>query len=121
MEINGISDIAVSAGVDIQAFPAYAVQQPKKEAPAAITQSKEAEHPEDIEQMQKAVEDIQKNLNNLDVSLQFSTYGKHNNQVSIVVMEKESGKVIREIPSRELKALSAAMSELVGLIFNKKV
>jgi flagellar protein FlaG len=117
MEINGMPSKTASAGYDIQPIPVYAIQQPNKAVPMP-SEAKE-QHVEDVEQMRGMVHDIQENLSNLAVSLQFSIYGKHNNKISIVVTEKETGKIIREIPSKELQALSAKMSEVVGLIFNK--
>jgi flagellar protein FlaG len=117
MEVNGIPNKA-AAGYEIQPIPAHAAQQPNKADPMP-SEAKE-KHVEDVEQMRGMVNDIQENLSNLSVSLQFSTYGKNNSQICIVVTEKETGKIIREIPSKELQALSAKMSEVVGLIFNKR-
>jgi flagellar protein FlaG len=116
MELGSLSDIAMSTSHEIQP-QAHAASQPlKKAAPPPV----EGEEPQaNSKRMQRVFEDIQMNLSHLAVSLTFSTYGKNNNQVSIVVAEKETGKVIREIPSRELQSLSTKMQELVGMIFNK--
>lgn len=117
MEIGSLSDIAISTSYEIQP-QAHAASQPhKKEAPPPV--EVEEQQANSKARMQRVFEDIQMNLSHLAVSLTFSTYGKNNSQVSIVVAEKETGKVIREIPSRELQSLSTKMQELVGMIFNK--
>ncbi len=63
-------------------------------------------------------EEIQQHLDALNISLSFSTYGK--NKISITVTEKDTGRVIREIPSAELQSLYAKLDELAGMIFNEK-
>jgi uncharacterized FlaG/YvyC family protein len=119
MEINGLSEMAVSDSHAMQSHPVFVPQLTKKEAPPpAMVQEQQSN---EKARTQRVVEDIQRNLRDLAVSLTFSTYGKNNNQVSIIVAEKETGKVIREIPSRELQSLSTKMQELVGMILNKSV
>ncbi|MBW2655859.1 MAG: flagellar protein FlaG, partial [Deltaproteobacteria bacterium] len=53
---------------------------------------------------------------NIDIA--FSTYGKKNKNISVVVSEKETGKLIREIPPEELQQLHVKIKELAGMIFN---
>jgi uncharacterized FlaG/YvyC family protein len=119
MEINGLSEIALSDNHSTQSHPVFIPQLPKK-ADLSPVKAQEQQANEKA-RMQRVFEDIQRNLSDLAVSLTFSTYGKNNNQVSIIVAEKETGKVIREIPSRELQSLSTKMQELVGMILNKSV
>lgn len=66
----------------------------------------------------RLVEDIQKKLDSMNVSLSFSTYGKDRN-IAVKVIEKESGEVIREIPPKELQQLADKLDEMIGLIFSK--
>jgi uncharacterized FlaG/YvyC family protein len=42
----------------------------------------------------------------------FSTYGSHNERICIVVKNKETGEVIREIPSKEMQKLHAHLDML---------
>ena len=65
------------------------------------------------------VEEIQQHLNAMNVSLSFSTYGENSRKISVTVTDKETGKVIREIPPKELQNLSMKIDELAGLIFNE--
>lgn len=120
MDLNSVSEGIVTAGYDIKPPPVSGPPQrvaPQPMAGAAVVQEQQALSQE---RMQRMVEDIQKNLSNLAVGISFSTYGPKNDQVSIVLTEKGTGKVIREIPCKELQSLYTKMEELAGMILNKK-
>jgi flagellar protein FlaG len=68
--------------------------------------------------IEEMTEKIQQYLDNRNINIAFSTYGSKNEKISVTVTEKETGKVIREIPAEELQRLSARMDELMGMIFN---
>ena len=74
----------------------------------------------DIETTQRVTEKIQGYLDRMNVSLKFSTYGEKNNKISVTVVEKKSGKVVREIPPEEFQRLQTRIEEVIGLIFNGK-
>ncbi len=118
MEINGVTDAALTESQSLQPQLVFLSEKSGKAAPQQAVEKDQ--HVKDKALMEMMVEDIQRNLNHLDVSLTFSTYGKNNDQVSIIVAEKATGKVIREIPSKELQSLYAKMQELVGMIFDKQ-
>ena len=63
-------------------------------------------------------EEIQERMNKNSISLSFSTYGSGNHKISVTVTDKDTGEVIREIPSEELQRLSGKMEELVGMVFD---
>jgi flagellar protein FlaG len=63
-------------------------------------------------------EEIQAQMNKNSISLSFSTYGRGNHKISVTVSDKDTGEVIREIPSEELQRLSGKMEELVGMVFD---
>ena len=69
-------------------------------------------------QLKQMVEQMQRQLDSMNVSLQYSFYGTGGEKVAVKVVNRETGEVIREIPSREMQVLQAKMSELVGMIFN---
>ena len=71
--------------------------------------------------IEEMTEKIQQYLDNRNINIAFSTYGTKNEKISVTVTEKETGKVIREIPAEELQRLSARMDELMGMIFNDQV
>lgn len=70
------------------------------------------------EQVKKMVEVMQNHLDSMNISLQYSMYGDHDEKIAIKVVNKGTGDVIREFPPKELQALQSKMSELVGMIFS---
>jgi flagellar protein FlaG len=72
-------------------------------------------------EIKRVVEKMQEQIDNMNVSLQYTTYGAHGEKIAIAVVNKETGELIREIPPKELRSLYAKMSELAGMIFNSEV
>lgn len=73
------------------------------------------------EDLKRMAEEMQRHIERMNVNLKFRTYGEHGERIAIVVMNSETGEVIREIPPQEIQALYQRMSELVGMIFNRNV
>ena len=71
-----------------------------------------------LKETKEMTERIQGHLDRMSISLKFSTYGKNKEKISVTVYEKDTGKVIREIPPEEFQRLNEKMEELIGLIFN---
>jgi flagellar protein FlaG len=71
-------------------------------------------------ELKQAVEQIQGQLDSMNISLQYSVYGENDNKIAVKVVDRDTGKVIREIPAKEMQALQVKMSELVGMIFDHK-
>ena len=92
------------------------VAQVKELAPKAnAADSGTAASNEKIIQM---IQEMKSQINMMNVGLEFSTYGNNGEKIAVVVTDKESGEVIREIPSKELQRLYAKMREINGIIFN---
>jgi len=71
--------------------------------------------------IQVMAEDLQNNLKFLhDVDLKFNVH-QASGQVIVAVTDRESGELIREIPSSEMLKLSAKLEEMMGLIFDQKI
>lgn len=79
--------------------------------------SEKAVNPEKVRQM---IGEIQEQIDTMNVNLSFSTYGEQGEHIAVVVADKETGEVIREIPSKEIQDLYRKMSELSGVIFNRE-
>lgn len=73
-----------------------------------------------VVQVAQMVADMQGQLDSMNVSLRYRLYGAHDRNIAVKVVNKDTGEVIREIPPKEMQALQAKMSELVGMIFNEK-
>jgi len=54
-----------------------------------------------------------------NVKLNFAVY-EGSGEIMVTVVDQDTGKVIREIPSKEALDLAAKLEEVAGLIFDKK-
>lgn len=102
------------------------VQQPSQQfSPVSQVSSREntaqtADQP-DMAQSKAIVADIQNNLhvlNNADLS--FSVHEASGNVV-VTVTDQDTGRVIREIPPKEMLNLAEKIEEMVGLVFDQAV
>jgi flagellar protein FlaG len=66
-------------------------------------------------------EKVKKPVGHRHFSIAFSTYGRNNQRVSITVTDKETGKIIREIPPEELQQLSVKLDELAGMFIDDEI
>ena len=73
--------------------------------------------PMDLEKMISTANKIASS-NNTDISFRLADEGE---PAIIIISNKETGKVIRQIPSEEMLRLSDNMEEFVGMIFNGRV
>jgi uncharacterized FlaG/YvyC family protein len=89
------------------------------QAPPA--QSSQEPRPISGEAANQLLKQIQSNLESMNISLSFSTYGKKGEDISVTVTDKDTGTVIREIPSKGIQDLHTKLGELIGLIFNHSV
>ncbi|MCL2808862.1 MAG: flagellar protein FlaG [Treponema sp.] len=80
--------------------------QPEKKAKPQIIQTQTAE--------------LQRISNALNKKLQF-VVDHGSNQVIVKVIDKETDKVIKELPPKELQRLHSYLKEAIGLLFNEMV
>ncbi len=92
----------------------------QKTVPAPSVQSIGGDGNVSPEQVKQMVAEMQYQLDSMNISLQYSFYGAHDEKIAIKVVNKETGDIIREIPPKEMQALQVKMSELCGMIFNEK-
>ena len=71
-------------------------------------------------ELKQAVAQIQGQLDSMNISLKYTVYGDKDDKVAVKVVDRDTGKVIREIPAKEMQALQTKISELVGMIFDHK-
>lgn len=72
------------------------------------------------EQTRKSLQEINQVLAGLSVSVQFQI-DPDIKDVIVKVIDKDSGKVIRQMPSEDVVRLSKAMDNLKGLLFEQTV
>lgn len=72
------------------------------------------------DQVRRMVEEIQSQIQRMNISLEFSRYGDHGERIAVVVADKATGEVIREIPSREIQNLYNRINDLAGILFDRQ-
>jgi flagellar protein FlaG len=97
-----------------------ATGRPAQQEPSAAEEARARESAR-AEAVQKLIEQLKENLSPAKISIAFTPYGAKNERVAIRVLDKESGKVIREIPPEEIQSLYAKMSDLAGMLIDAKV
>ncbi len=110
-----------SSGTGIQVSMPVDASSPQQVG--AVAQRSNAENSPDQSPRlaQEESEEVREHANSRDVSLSFSTYGKKNEKISVKVIDKETGEVIREVPSEELQQLSGKLEEIAGMVFDGTV
>jgi uncharacterized FlaG/YvyC family protein len=81
-------------------------------------QAPEESRPISPEASKQLIQAIESQLQSMNVSLSFSKYGKNGDDVAVTVKERDTGKIIREIPPEDLQNLYTKLGELIGIIFN---
>ncbi len=77
--------------------------------------------PEHKRQAQKVAQILQENLNTFDVKLDYSVH-ESTGTIVVKVINGETGKVVREIPPKELLALAESIvEELHGLLYDERM
>ncbi|MDQ1330090.1 MAG: flagellar protein FlaG [Thermodesulfobacteriota bacterium] len=88
-----------------------------KEKSKAEDEKKAAE----LSQISEMAVDLQNKMQVLhNVDLNFSVH-EASGKIMVTVVNEDTGKVIREIPSAEMLNLAAKLEEAIGLLFDKKV
>ncbi|OGB51599.1 MAG: hypothetical protein A2503_05935 [Burkholderiales bacterium RIFOXYD12_FULL_59_19] len=72
------------------------------------------------EQTKKALQEVNKVMDALSISVRFQV-DPEDQQMVIKVVDQESGKVIRQFPSEEVVRISKALDNLKGLLFAQAV
>ena len=67
------------------------------------------------------LQQIQSHMESMNIGLSFSKYGNKGEEIAVIVTDKDTGKVIREIPPKDIQDLHTKLGELIGLIFNHSV
>ena len=64
---------------------------------------------------------LMEQFSSANLSIGFKRYGKANEMIAVEVTDRSTGKVVREIPAREIQALYSRMGDTAGLIFDDTV
>ena len=85
----------------------------------ANARASEADKP-GARQLQQSLEDINKVLAGFSISVQFEIDPDYS-ELIVKVVDQDSGKLIRRIPTEEVVRMSKAMDNLKGLLFAQSV
>ena len=110
MNISGVNVSGAMAGTPVAAAAPRQTPSPQGQAAQNVDAGRE--------KIGQIVDKMQSQIDSMNVSLTFSTYGNRDENIAVVVANKDTGKVIREIPAKEIQALYAKMSKLAGMILN---
>ena len=117
MDVAMVENATGNAGLSANIF------QPPQVNDASLSRKSESVREDAIQEksasnetMKKIAESVQAQISVMNSSLSFQVYGK--NKVAIIVSDKTTGKIIREIPAKEVQQMQAKLDELIGLIFN---
>mgnify|MGYP003352651837 CR=1 FL=1 len=73
----------------------------------------------DLKQINQAVSDINKTIQALSQDLQFSV-DKDTNRVVVKIIDQQTNKVLRQIPSEEALEISKSLGKLQGLLIKQE-
>ncbi len=74
-----------------------------------------------VEEIEELSKELNSYMDDLQTNLGFSIHEKIENQVIVEITDRETGELIRQIPSEELMAIREKMAELTGLLFDQRI
>lgn len=75
--------------------------------------------PPSMEQLKQAVDEINKSMDSLSRGLQFAI-DEESHRPIVKVIDHQTQKIIRQIPSEEALALARSLDQLIGKLIDKK-
>ena len=69
--------------------------------------------------LQKAVQEVKEFARTFTTKLSFAV-DPGSKEALIFVTEKETGKIIRQIPPEDIQKMQARMNEIVGILYNRR-
>ncbi len=88
-----------------------------------VSGQEEAEKSLSAEKMKELVRETTNSLNEMSSLLKYGIRFAYDDQVSemlVNVIEKDTNRVIRQVPSKEILAMRAKMAEMVGLLVDQE-
>ena len=114
MAIDSLSNLVTTAPA---AVPAQARPSARTE-PTVSAQGQPA--PVESEQVQRAAETINRQLQTVAPNLRFSV-DEDTGKTVVRVVDTDTGEIIRQVPSEEVLAISRSIDRLQGLLFHQEV
>ena len=89
---------------------------PAPQAPAT-PQARETDKPDAV-QLQQSLQEINQELASFSISVQFELDPEYKDLI-VKVVDQETGKLIRQMPSEDVVRMSKALENLKGLLFSQ--
>jgi flagellar protein FlaG len=110
--------------IDLPANDSSGRSRPRLVETARQEKPEETEKTLSPEKIKELVKETTDSLNEMSSLLKYGIRFAYDDQASemlVNVIEKDTNRVIRQIPSKEILAMRAKMAELVGLLVDQKV
>ncbi len=95
------------------------VDKPKAARPEQTSSGNKEEKKPDVELLQQMLKVAQEHFHIRNIGLKFSVH-EATNRIKVTVFDKDTGKMVREIPPQEVLDLVAKIDEMMGILFDKK-
>ena len=90
-----------------------------KAAPAAQPPARNAPAPMDEAQLKEAIAAANQSVASHGSSVEFSVHPRHGTTI-VRVVDKSTGEVIRQMPSKEMIAIADALDQFQGMLIRRK-
>lgn len=122
--MNGISDILSSTvdsinSINVSSSSDSLKSQSQVESSNTSQQKEAPSHQVNEKTVSKAVDTVNKKLSNSNAECKFGVH-KATGQITVKVVDKATGDVIREIPSEKILDVVAKALEVAGILMDEK-
>lgn len=122
MEDTQINSSKVSSASRVEAVASNTVSNTRKnESSKTLSSSQNAQSKEEItsEKLKQTTDDLNSQMEMLKTNVRFA-FSDDINALFVQVTEKDTGRVIRQIPSEEAIKIASYFKNAVGLLFDKE-
>lgn len=117
-------NVASQVGDNVYRPTAQRVEQQREQDLAARIREAEAAEPKpqvQVDDLESAIEEMRQVMEVASTrQLSFQIYEKDEKQTFVEISERDSGDVIKQIPSEEVLALRKSIKDLVGLFLDER-
>ncbi|WP_456456132.1 flagellar protein FlaG [Thermovibrio sp.] len=118
MDVKPVVNLQASLEINLQTYSAK--NQPEKELFSLTHREKERKKGISPEVLESVLNDLKKKLSLLNTQLKIQI-DKNTDIVVVKVIDKETQKVIRQIPPEYVLKIAKYLDEIAGLLFSEKV
>ena len=125
MAINAVSPntdtAALSGAGSVKTEPADKIKDMAPDRSQAQATEPKQEMSPPAEEIKELADTLNEYMDDLQTDLGFSMHEKLNHQVIVEIKNRNTDELVKQIPAEELVTIREKMSELTGLLFDKRV